>query len=325
MPAVTESRRPAATSRNASRKPCCGRLPRFRGPLHARVARDVTGKLPAPMSHDHLTQPPVRRPYVAGHFYPGDEAGLRRDVESFLQPVEDGPRDAMGVVVPHAGYMYSGAVAGHVYSSARLPRRLVILGPNHTGLGKPVAVMCHGLWETPLGTALIDETLAGLILDMATMAEEDETAHRNEHSLEVQIPFLQTNRRNFLFAPVCVGTSRRDVLIALGEAIASAIESLGEPVGIVISTDMTHFEKAEQARKKDFIAIEKMKSLDAVGLHTAVREHDITMCGSGPVTAGLHALKKMGASTADLIAYGNSGDTSGNYNEVVGYAGLLIR
>lgn len=262
---------------------------------------------------------------MAGHFYPGDEAGLRRDVESFLHTEDGEAAPARGIVVPHAGYMYSGAVAGSVYAAARLPRRVVILGPNHTGLGKPVAVMNHGLWETPLGSALIDETLAGLILDLATMAEEDEAAHRAEHSLEVQIPFLQTSRRDFMFAPICVGISRREDLLTLGEAIAAAAESLTEPVGVVISTDMTHYERAETARRKDFMAIERIKALDGEGLHAVVRDQEISMCGFAPATAGLTALKRMGASSAELISYANSGDVSGDYNEVVGYAGLLIR
>jgi hypothetical protein len=221
--------------------------------------------------------------------------------------------------------MYSGAVAGQVYARARLPRRLVIMGPNHTGLGKPVAVMTRGLWETPLGSALIDETLANLILDLANSAEQDEAAHRAEHSLEVQIPFLQTTRRDFLFAPICVGISGRDELIALGDAIAAAIESLAEPVGIVISTDMTHYESAERAKAKDLLAIRKIESLDGEGLHAVVREHDISMCGSGPATAGLRALSRIGATSAELIAYASSGDVSGDYSEVVGYAGLLVR
>lgn len=275
------------------------------------------------MTHLNPAQPPVRRPFVAGHFYPGDEAGLRRDVESFLQPASE-VKDALGVIVPHAGYMYSGAVAGRVFSRVHLPRRLVILGPNHTGLGRPVAVMARGLWETPLGSALIDETLAGLILDLARMAEPDEAAHRAEHSLEVQIPFLQTMRRDFLFAPVCIGTSRIDDLLALGDSIATAAESLAEPVGIVMSTDMTHYEPAERAKEKDRLAIGRMTELDSEGLHAVVHEHEISMCGSGPVIAGLRALKRMGARSAELIAYANSGDTSGDYREVVGYAGLVV-
>lgn len=277
------------------------------------------------MSHLTPTNPPVRRPFVAGHFYPGDEAGLRRDVESFLLPVAGGGREARGVIVPHAGYMYSGAVAGQVYASAILPRRLVIMGPNHTGLGRPVAVMSRGLWETPLGSALIDETLARLILDLANSAEDDSAAHRAEHSLEVQIPFLQTMRRDFLFVPVCVGISGRDELFALGDAIAAAIESLSEPVGIVISTDMTHYERADRAREKDFLAIRRMEALDCEGLDDVVRQQEISMCGAGPATAGLRALKRTGATSAELIAYATSGDVSGDYDEVVGYAGLLIR
>jgi len=261
---------------------------------------------------------------VSGSFYPGEPAGLRRDVESFLEPEESGPVDALGVVVPHAGYMYSGTVAGRVYATARLPRRLVLLGPNHTGLGRPVAVMNRGCWETPLGPALIDEPLADLILDAASGADEDSAAHRAEHSLEVQLPFLQVSQGSFVFTPICIGIGRLPDLLALGDAIASAVRGLGEPVGIVVSTDMTHYEPAEQAREKDLGVIEKMKALDCEGLHEHVKKHEISMCGYAPATAGLRALKALGAKGARLVAYANSGDTSGDYREVVGYAGLLI-
>jgi len=276
------------------------------------------------MTHQPPNPTPVRRPYVAGHFYPGDAAGLHRDVGSCLKPAEGGPRPARGVVVPHAGYMYSGGVAGTVFATARLPRRLVILGPNHMGLGRPIAVMRRGYWETPLGRVEIDETLAGLILDAAKVAEEDEAAHRAEHSLEVQIPFLQMSLGEFTFAPICVGTERYADLVALGTALASVIEAIGEPVGVVMSTDMTHYEPADRAREKDYLAIRKMETMDPEGLHRLIREHSISMCGYAPTTAGLHALKNLGATRADLIAYANSGDTSGDYRQVVGYAGLLI-
>lgn len=261
---------------------------------------------------------------MQGHFYPGDPAGLRRDVTSCLRCREGGPTPARGVIAPHAGYMYSGNVAGAVYASALLPRRLVLIGPNHTGLGRPVSVMNRGVWETPLGAVAIDETLADLILDASGTAEEDEAAHRAEHSLEVQIPFLQVTLEEFTFAPVCVGTGRLADLVDLGSGVATAIRSLGEPVGIVISTDMSHYVPAEEARQQDYKAIRRMEVLDAEGLHKVVRQDEISMCGYAPATAGLLALKLIGATSAELIAYANSGDTSGDYREVVGYAGLII-
>lgn len=267
---------------------------------------------------------PVRKPYVAGHFYPGDFAGLQRDVESCLKTADGGVRLARGVVAPHAGYMYSGGVAGTVYGTARLPQRLFILGPNHTGIGRPIAVVRRGYWETPLGRIAVDEALSALVLDAAEGAEEDEAAHRAEHSLEVQIPFLQVRNEGFTFSPICIGAGKLSDLAALGTAIASVIEAIGEPVGIVMSTDMTHYEPADLAREKDFKVIRKIEAMDPEGLHRLVRDQDISMCGFAPTTVGLIALKLLGASRAELIAYGNSGDTSGDYRQVVGYAGLLI-
>ena len=267
---------------------------------------------------------PVRKPYVAGHFYPGDREILRREIDSLLKCSEGGPRPARGVVVPHAGYMYSGSVAGAVYGTALLPRRLVILGPNHTGLGRPISVMNRGAWETPLGTVAIDETLADLILDATSAADADEAAHRAEHALEVQIPFLQVSLGEFTFAPICVGTGRLSDLESLAAGVATALRSIGDPAGIVISTDMTHYEPADVAHEKDHKAIRKMEALDAEGLHGLVRREAISMCGYAPATAGLLALKQLGATSARLVAYANSGDTSGDYREVVGYAGLIV-
>jgi len=268
--------------------------------------------------------PSERKPYVAGQFYPGDADALRREVRSCLAAHEGPARPARGVIVPHAGYLYSGAVAGAVYAAAELPRRLVLIGPNHTGLGRPVAIMSRGAWPTPLGAVRIDEALADLILDAANIVEVDEAAHLAEHSLEVQIPFLQVRLGEFTFAPICVGTGRHADLAMLAMAIATAVAALREPVGIVISTDMTHYEPAELARAKDWKAIGKMETLDGEGLYRVVREEEISMCGYAPATAGLHALKRLGASRADVVKYGNSGETSGNLQEVVGYAGLLI-
>ena len=166
--------------------------------------------------------------------------------------------------------------------------------------------------------------LADLILDATAAAERDEAAHRAEHSLEVQIPFLQVTMGSFVFAPIVVGTGSLSDLVALGSGMAAAIRSIGEPVGIVMSSDMTHYEPAEQARVKDFKAIERMEALDDQGLYSVVRNEEISMCGFAVVTAGLHALKELGAKTASLVAYANSGDILGDSREVVGYAGLIV-
>jgi hypothetical protein len=277
-----------------------------------------------PMVHQSPRLPSERKPYVAGHFYPGDPEVLRRDINAYLARHEGPSRPARGVVVPHAGYLYSGAVAGAVYAAADLPRRLVLIGPNHTGLGRPVAIMNRGAWITPLGAVRIDEALADLILDASNIIEIDDAAHLAEHSLEVQLPFLQVRLQEFTFAPICVGTGRHADLATLAMAIATAVTAIREPVGIVISTDMTHYEPAEVAKAKDLRAIGRMELLDGEGLHRVVREAEISMCGYAPATAGLLALRRLGATRAEVVRYGNSGETSGNFQEVVGYAGLLI-
>jgi len=265
-----------------------------------------------------------RKPYVAGQFYPGDPGSLRREIASHLSRASGPTRAARGIVVPHAGYMYSGSVAGAVYGTAGLPRRLVLLGPNHTGLGRALALASRGAWETPLGMARIDEALADLILDATNIVEEDDAAHHAEHSLEVQIPFLQEVLGDFQFVPICVGTGRFSELATLGAAVGAAIQTLGEPVCIVMSTDMSHYEPAAVAKEKDHKAIGRIQALDAEGLHAVVRREEISMCGYAATTAGLHALARLGADHADLIAYANSGEVSGDLHEVVGYAGLLI-
>jgi AmmeMemoRadiSam system protein B len=215
-------------------------------------------------------------------------------------------------------------VAGATYASARLPATLVILGPNHTGAGEPIAVMHRGAWRTPLGSVRINEALADRILETCPPASVDERAHRREHSLEVQIPFLQVTMREFTFVPICVGTGRLAALTTLGQALAGAIRGWSEPVGIVVSSDMSHYIPAQEAREKDMMAVERILALDPEGLHQVVRERDISMCGISPAVAGLTAAKANGATSARLVAYANSGDTSGDYDRVVGYAGLSV-
>ena len=275
----------------------------------------------------------VREPAVAGYFYPADAEALRSEVEHCLrwrpqpsgdQPEAGAPAPAVAVVVPHAGYEYSGRVAGAVYATTSLPRSLLILCPNHTGEGRQIAVMNRGVWRTPLGDAVIDEPLADRILEACELAAVDDRAHRREHALEVQLPFLQVRMKEFAFVPICVGTGSLAALTQLGHDLGRVIQKCPEPLGIVISSDMSHYIAAPEAREKDMMAVGRIMSMDPVRLHRVVLEKEISMCGFAPAVAGLTAALDAGARSARLVAYANSGDASGDYDRVVGYAGLAI-
>jgi AmmeMemoRadiSam system protein B len=265
----------------------------------------------------------IRRPAVAGQFYPGSPALLRRTIEAFLDRHAK-PFEAKAILSPHAGYTYSGAVAGAVYSSVRLPKRLIVLGPNHTGAGVSLSLYPAGEWMTPIGSAAIDAELNRRLLKECSSLREDLAAHQREHSLEVQIPFIQALVPQFMFSAICVGSTRYEDLDSLGHAMARAVRDLNEAVLIVASSDMTHYEPVEVASRKDKLAIERMIAIDPPGLYRVVIEHDITMCGFAPAVAALTACRDLGATSARLIRYANSGDVSGDRGSVVGYAGLVI-
>ncbi|OGW38656.1 MAG: AmmeMemoRadiSam system protein B [Nitrospirae bacterium GWD2_57_9] len=265
----------------------------------------------------------LRQPAVAGHFYRGTAEGLKQQVEQFIIPTAL-KRKALGILSPHAGLMYSGSVAGALYSNVDLPDRIVLIGPNHTGLGAPVSVMTEGSWETPLGRVPIDAKLAGSLLSRSPHIHDDALAHLREHSLEVQLPFIQYFKKQFTIVPVQMLDTRYETCLALGQAVAGAIAESGEPVLIVASSDMSHYEQAAAAREKDFRAINHILNLDPEGLYSSIREYGITMCGYGPAVAMLAASKKLGAAKAELVKYANSGDVSGDYDQVVGYAGIVI-
>jgi hypothetical protein len=265
----------------------------------------------------------IRPPAVAGQFYPGRKETLLREIQEYTQSAKEKFR-ALGCVAPHAGYMYSGHVAGALYSSLELPKRFIILCPNHTGMGAPLAIMTEGAWQTPLGDALIDSELAVALKSKFPLLSEDAMAHKEEHALEVQLPFLQALAKNFCFVPIAVGTSRLEVLQALGKVIADAITSTGEPVLVIASSDMNHYEDDSTTRVKDHKAIERVLALDPVGLHESVQCEHITMCGYGPAVAMLTAARKLGATKAELVKYATSGDISGDRDKVVGYAGIAV-
>ena len=265
----------------------------------------------------------IRQPAVAGRFYPSRPEVLLRDLRSYTVAEGDKLR-ALGCVVPHAGYMYSGHVAGAVYARLELPRRFIILCPNHTGMGQPLAVMSQGRWLTPLGEVPVDTALASALLRECRLLSEDSLAHRAEHALEVQLPFLQSLLGEFTFVPITLGVGRFESLQELGQAMARVLGREKEGALIVASSDMNHYESDSVTRVKDQKAIEQLLALDPRGLYEVVTREDISMCGYGPAVAMLTAARQLGAQTAQLIKYGTSGDVSGDRNMVVGYAGVAV-
>ncbi len=265
-----------------------------------------------------------RPPAVAGHFYRGTAEALRQQVQGFIEAVQD-KVEALGILSPHAGLVYSGSVSGAVYSRLLLPDTFVLVGPNHTGLGAPLSIMTEGSWETPLGAVEIETALAQSILSKSHRIREDTLAHLHEHSLEVQLPFIQIFKTRFKIVPIQMLDTRLETCLELGRAVAAAIADTGRKTLIVASSDMSHYESAAVAKEKDFLAIERILNLDPEGLNRTVKENGITMCGYGPAVAMLAAAKILGATRAHLIKYASSGDVSGDYDQVVGYAGMIIR
>ena len=266
----------------------------------------------------------VREPAVAGYFYPRSPEALSREVSGYTaQAGEKIP--ALACVVPHAGYMYSGHVAGAVYGRLQLPRRFVILCPNHTGYGRPVAVMTEGAWQTPLGQARIDHALADSLRVACPLLEEDDAAHKGEHAIEVQLPFLQSALPEFTFVPIAVGTSRYEPLQTLGEAMAGVLRGQSEKVMLIASSDMNHYEPDDITRVKDRKAIDRILALDPRGLYDVVMQESISMCGFAPTVAVLTAARLLGAKSAEVVKYATSADISGDRTAVVGYAGVVIQ
>jgi AmmeMemoRadiSam system protein B len=265
----------------------------------------------------------IRPAVVAGQFYPGHRQGLQEFVANFVQP-ESADRDVIGLMSPHAGYVYSGRVAGQTFAGVAVPDEVILLGPNHTGRGHAVAVCADGSWETPLGRTTIAAGLAAQVLEECPQTRADDLAHRFEHSLEVQLPFLQAAAPTTSIVPICIASQPLDELLRIGDGIARvALAAKRRPL-LVASSDMTHYESAEAAREKDFMALERVLALDPVGLYETVREYGITMCGVLPTVVMLQAAKALGASEAELVAYSNSGDVTGDQSEVVGYAGVRV-
>ncbi|MFA4874857.1 MAG: AmmeMemoRadiSam system protein B [bacterium] len=264
-----------------------------------------------------------RKPAVAGQFYPGSKSSLKDEVDRLLN-VDAKPRKALAAVAPHAGYVYSGAVAGAVFASVVVPRLCIVLSPNHTGMGARAAVWSTGSWQIPTGTIPVDEPLAKKLLSACPDLADDHSAHMAEHSLEVELPFLLARQPKLSIVPICI--SRVDVAECrrIGEAIADVVKSVKEEVLIVASTDMNHYEDEKRTRQKDQMAIDRVLALDADGLVSTCATNRISMCGVLPTAITIFAASKLGAKKATLIKHATSGDVSGDYDAVVGYAGFVI-
>jgi MEMO1 family protein len=265
----------------------------------------------------------IRHPAVAGRFYPDDPDDLRQELKSYISPSTRNV-SALGCIVPHAGYMYSGHVAGAVFGRLNIPSRCIVLCPNHTGRGEPLSIVGTGEWETPLGRVPIDSTLATALKEKLSLLSENLEAHRVEHAIEVEIPFLQMLKSQFSFVPIVLGTGHFEILEALGKAIAEVLLKQSQPVLIVASSDMNHYEDDHTTRIKDRMAIDQILALNPRGLFDIVTKERISMCGFGPAVVMLTAARGLGASRTELVKYATSGDVSGDRDMVVGYAGVIV-
>jgi AmmeMemoRadiSam system protein B len=269
----------------------------------------------------------LRHPAVAGRFYPGDPDDLRTEAQGYLSQassVKQVPLRALGCIAPHAGYMYSGHVAGAVFARLEVPQRCIVLCPNHTGMGRALAVMSEGGWQTPLGDVPIDADLATALKARFPALQEDAAAHRAEHAAEVELPFLLLRQPELRFVPIAVGTGHFEMLEQLGKALADVVAAQKEPILMIASSDMNHYESDVVTRAKDHRAIERILTLDPRGLFDVVTQQDISMCGYGPVVVMLTAARQLGAKSAELVKYATSGDISGDRDMVVGYAGVVV-
>lgn len=262
-------------------------------------------------------------PAVSGSFYPSDKSKLSGQVSGFFSRANPSPKCRI-VVSPHAGYVYSGLGAAFAIGSLKPAKTFIVLGPNHTGMGPEFSIMSSGIWETPLGNMEIDEALAQE-LKKAGMLEEDDWAHSSEHSIEVQIPFLQHRFHKASFVPVCIMNSGySDSFLKkcdkLGELIGLLMKS--KDIGLVASSDFSHYMPAQIAKKQDMEAIERIKSLDRKGFFESLKKNRASVCGFGPIAVAISAARSLGLQKAELISYMNSGDLTKDYSSVVAYAAI---
>lgn len=267
----------------------------------------------------------IRPPAVAGTFYESSPERLRAQVDACFaaNPPAPSKERFLGAVVPHAGLMYSGHVAAAFYALAELPKRLIILCPNHTGAGHFAAIQREGAWRTPLGDVAIDTRLADALMAKTQLLAEDARAHAREHSLEVQLPFLQRLLGDFTFVPICLGAHRYDYAEEIGQVIADVLKDERD-VAILASSDLNHYEDQSETLRKDQLAIDQVLARDPRGLWRVIDEYDVSMCGFIPTTTMLVAANALGAANARLVKHATSGDVNGDYSHVVGYASVVV-
>jgi len=267
----------------------------------------------------------IRKPQVAGQFYSSSKSKLKTEVELLLNK-QPNRREVIACMMPHAGYMYSGKVAGKVASAIDIKEKIIIMGPNHTGYGEDFGVMTEGVWQMPFGDVSIDKELANAILNKSSYLKEDGLSHAYEHSLEVELPLLQYLKGDFTIVPITFSPDDLKACKDIGMGIAGCIKELNleGSVLIIASSDMTHYEPQSSVESKDRQAIEAILELDEDKLWERIHRFNISMCGYAPAITMLVASKSLGAKKSELVAYQTSGDVTGDYSSVVGYAGIII-
>jgi MEMO1 family protein len=265
----------------------------------------------------------TRSPAVAGRFYPGDEKSLRLAIQELTGDVPTEKKKVLAAVSPHAGYIYSGGVAAKTLCGIEVPETVILLGPNHTGQGAPVG-LSTSTWEMAMGDVPVDDDFIEELLQETEYIEKDELAHQYEHSLEVQIPFLQMAQPKLSIVPISISHVSYKLLDEIGLALAEVIKRSNKEVLLVASSDMTHYEPREAAEKKDQYVLKKLADMDPSILYRSVTGHRISMCGIMPVTVALITALELGATKTELIHYTDSGEITGDTDQVVGYAGVLI-
>jgi MEMO1 family protein len=264
----------------------------------------------------------IRRPGVAGSFYPGTKAKLQHELEEYIR-FADTKKKVIGLICPHAGYVYSGSCAGKGFGAVEIPNTVIIMGVNHHGFGHPYAIDANDSWNTPLGDVEIDKELREKLAANSEIFDVDSIAGEREHSLEVQVPFIQYINPDAKILPITISSGDPDALVAAGKEIALAIKGNND-VLMVASTDMSHYISAESAKIRDYKAIDKILKLDPRGLFMTVARERISMCGVAPTTMMMSAALELGARKSEIIEYTNSGKVSGEYDQVVAYLSMIV-
>ena len=266
----------------------------------------------------------IRRPSVAGYFYPEERSELARTIDALVGSREQ-LGDACAIIVPHGSYTYAGAVSGRVFARVRIPRRCILVGPSHTGCWLPWSVIASGAYRTPLGDVLVDERCAGELLCRCGFLTQDPTAQQGEHSIEVPLPFLQRlGPRDLTIVPIICQSEELTELDAMAKALAQVVRLQEEPVLLVVSADLSQYRAATRVRAQDARLLEAITTLDAATVRRHVQDDGLSLCGVGALVCVLKAASRLGASRAELLAYGTSADTGGDPHSTTGYAGLRI-